>query len=162
MAVTSDQLYRRVGAEGVHQPIAAGLTNAVTVYRNTIALLDGTTRYLKNADTPASTDVIIGMIGGVAGGTIADTGQGITGGATSGAVIVDCETGSFLLASGTGADALTEADAGNNVYVVDSITVGRTNGGSTRPVAGVMLPNDVTTPTGYVAVKLAGVAGQGA
>jgi hypothetical protein len=162
MAVTSDQLYRRVGAEGVHQPIAAGLKATVTVYRNTIALLAASGRYLKNADTPAATDIVIGMIGGVAGGTIADTGQGITGGATDGAVIVDCDTGSFLLASGTGADALTEANAGSNVYVVDSITVGATDGSGTRPVAGVMLPNDITTPTGYVAVKLAGVAGQGA
>jgi hypothetical protein len=161
MTVTSDQLYRRVGAEGVHQPIAAPLTASVTVYRNTIALLDGTTRYLKNADSPAATDKVIGMVGSAAGGTAPNYNQGITGGSTNGAVVVDCETGTFLLASGTGADALTEADAGNDVYVVDSITVGKTNGGSTRPVAGEMLPIDVTTPTGYVAVKLTGAAGNG-
>lgn len=161
MSVTSDQLYRRVGAEGVHQPVCAPLTANVTVYRNTIALLDGTTRYLKNADTPAATDKVIGMIDAVAGGTASNADVGITGGSTNGAVLVDCATGTFLLASGTGADALTEADAGNDVYVVDSITVGRTNGGSTRPVAGQMLPNDVTTPAGYVAVKLTGVAGNG-
>lgn len=161
MTVTSDQLYRRVGAEGVHEPIAAGVKATVTVYRNTIALLASSGRYLKNADTPAATDIVIGMIGDVAGGTAANSGQGITGGSTDGAVIVNCYTGSFLLASGTGADALTEANAGSNVYVVDSITVGATDGGGTRPVAGQMLPNDVTTPTGYVAVKLSGAAGNG-
>jgi hypothetical protein len=53
MAITSDQLYRRVGSEGVHQPIGAGLGATVTVYRNTIALLDGTTKFLKNADSPS-------------------------------------------------------------------------------------------------------------
>lgn len=160
MTVTSDQLYRRVGAEGVHQNVAAPLGAAVTVYRNTIAGLD-TSGFLKDMDTPAATDRIVGTIGDVAGGTAANSGVGITGNGTNGGVVVDCLTGSFLFASGTGADALTEADAGNDVYVVDSITVGRTNGGSTRPVAGKMLPSDLTTPTGYVAVKLAAFAGEG-
>lgn len=162
MAVTTDQLYRRVGAEGVHQPIGVGLGATVTVYRNTIALLDGTTKWLKNAATPAATDIIIGMVGEIAGGTAAQTGPGITGTSTAGAVLINCETGTFLLASGTGADALVAADAGATVYVVDEVTVGKTNGGSSRPTAGTMMPLTPDMPTGYVPVKLNGVAGQGA
>lgn len=161
MAVTQDQLPRRVGSEGVHQPIAAGLGATVTVYRNTIALLDGTTKFLKNASSPAATDIVIGMIGEIAGGTASQTGPGITGTSTSGAVLINCETGTFLLASGTGADALVAADAGATVYVVDEVTVGKTNGGSSRPTAGTMLPITPDMPSGFVPVKLNGVAGQG-
>lgn len=162
MSVTKDQLYRRVGAEGVHQPVAAPLAAGVTVYRNTVAVLTAATGNLKNADTALiATDRVIGMIGDAAGGTAATTGPGITGGTNAGDVIVDCETGTFLLANGTGADALDETYAGKDVYLVDSITVGATTGGATRPVAGQMLPIDVTTPSGYVAVNLTGVAGKG-
>ena len=166
MALTKDVLYRRVGSEGVHQPIAAPLGAAVTVYRNSIALLSAgvgaTQGYLKNASSPASGDIVIGMVGEIAGGTAAQTGPGIIGNGTDGGVIINCETGSFLLASGTGADALTETNAGATVYVIDEVTVGLTNGGSTRPVAGTMLPLTPDIPTGFVPVKLNGVAGQGA
>lgn len=158
MALTSDVKTVRVGAEGRHDPIAAPLTAAVTVYSGSIALLNSS-GYLKNSSSPASTDTIIGIVGGPSAGTFVKTGPGITGGVSNGDVWVECLTGVFVLASGTGGDALTEATAGTTVYVVNETTVGATNGGGTRPVAGTQLPIDPTLPAGFVAVKLAGLAG---
>lgn len=157
MALSSDVKLVRVGAEGLHEPIAAPLKANVTVYSGSIALLDSTGN-LKNASSPASTDTIVGMIGNPTGGTYVKTGPGIVGGSTDGAVWVDCLTGTFVLASGTGADELDETTANHTVYVVDEVTVGATNGSNTRPVAGVQLPIDPTLPAGFVAVKLANPA----
>lgn len=162
MTVTADQLYRRIGAEGVHQPIACGLTAATTVYRNTIALLAAATGYLKNADVSLIvTDRVLGMIGNPAGGTAIDSGPGIVGGTSSGDVVVDCDTGSFFLKNGTAGDAITEADVGKTCYVIDSITVGKTDGTGSRPAAGTILPFTADTPSGFVGVSLTGVAGTG-
>lgn len=152
MAQTQDVPLLRVGAEGP-EPIAAPLKANVTVYSGTIALLDNT-GYLKNAAIPASTDRIIGMIDNPTGGTYVQTGPGITGGSSDGAVWIDCATGTFLLQSGTAGDALSEATAGTTVYVINETTVGATNGSGTRPVAGIQLPIDPTVPVGYVPVKL--------
>jgi hypothetical protein len=162
MTVTADQLYRRIGAEGVHQPIAIGLTAATRVYRNTVAVVAAATGYLKNADVSLiATDRVMGMIGNPAGGTAIDNGPGILGGTSAGDVIVDCDTGTFYLLNSSAGDLITEADAGKVCYLVDSITVAKTDGSATRPVAGTVLPFDVTTPAGYVGVVLNGIAGTG-
>lgn len=153
MALSADIKTLRVGVEGLHEPIAAPLKAVTTVYSGSIAILRS--GYLVPATTPTSTDTCIGLIGNPTGGTYVKTGPGIVGGSTDGAVFIDCDTGTFLLANGTGADALTEANAGATVYVVDEQTVGKTNGSGTRPVAGVMLPIDPTIPTGFVPVKIA-------
>mgnify|MGYP001555921721 CR=1 FL=1 len=57
-------------------------------------------------------------------------------------------TGSFFLFGGTSADALTEANVGGPVYLIDEKTVGATNGSSTRPVAGVLRAIDTTRAGG--------------
>jgi hypothetical protein len=142
MAVTKDQLLWEFGTPDPHQPLNAGVGATVQLYRGTIAGLTGTganAGYLKNMDTPASTDVVIGMIN-KGGPGYPDTIPGILGGATNGAVTAEILTGTFLLASGTGADQLSVATAGSNVYVINSITVGATSGGGTRPLAGVQMP----------------------
>lgn len=153
MALSTDIQVLRVGVEGLHEPVAAPLGSAVTVYSGSIAL--NRVGYLANAATPQATDTCLGLIGNPAGGTYVKTGPGIVGNGSQGAngVWVEILTGSFILASGTGADALAQTDAGATVYVVDEQTVGKTSGGSSRPVAGVMLPIDPTIPTGYVPVQ---------
>jgi hypothetical protein len=157
MTISADVKILRVGVEGLNEPIAAPLAASVTVYSGTIAL--SASGYLKGSNTaPASTDKVLGVVDLPTGGTYVKTGPGITAGSTDGSVWVDCQTGTFLFLSGTGSDALVESDAGATVYVVDAITVGKTNGGGTRPTAGVMLPIDPTIPTGYVPVKLASPA----
>lgn len=156
MALSADIPILRIGAEGLYEPYAAPLKASVTVYSGSIALLRS--GYLVNSASPTSTDAVMGVIGDPTGGTAVKTGPGITGGTTDGAVFIDCLRGVFMLASGTGADAITEANAGANCYVINESTVGLTSGSGTRPVAGVIVPIDPTMPTGFVPVKMANPA----
>jgi hypothetical protein len=152
MALSKDILVSRVGAEGVHEDLSAPLGSAVTVYGGSFAATRA--GYLANMASPQSTDVVLGLVGEPAGGTYVKTGPGIVGNGSQGAngVWVEILTGSFLMANGTGADALAETDVGASVYAVDEQTVGKTDGSATRPVVGKLLPIDPTTPTGFVPV----------
>jgi hypothetical protein len=153
MPLSKDIYVNRLGAEGVHEAIVAPLGSAVTVYAGSIAL--SRAGYLANSAIPQSTDVVLGLIGEPAGGTYVKTGPGIVGNGSQGAngVWVEILTGSFILASGTGADALAETDVGASVYVIDEQTVGKTSGTATRPVAGILLPIDPTIPSGFVPIQ---------
>ena len=145
MALTADIITPRYGAGGNLNN--KGLTANATVYRGSVA----TTRsgYLVAASSPASTDIVWGIIAdGVGSGS--DT-QGITGASTNGGVTVDIETGTFFLAGGTSSDALVATDVGATVYLIDEQTVGKTSNGNTRPVAGVL---EFVDPTYGLAVKL--------
>lgn len=64
-----------------------------------------------------------------------------TGGA-DGAVRVKGRKGIFNMANSTGADELTRADIETVPFVVDDQTVGKTNGGSTRPATGKVVDID--------------------
>lgn len=138
MALTGDVLTPRFGTADGHQPLNAGIKATVQLYRGSIAVIDNT-GYLKNAASPASTDTVLGILDKAGPGT-SNALPGIKGGATDGAVTAEIATGSFLLASGTGADQLSAATAGATVYLIDEVTVGATNGGGARPVAGKQLP----------------------
>ena len=59
-------------------------------------------------------------------------------GTANGDISVEVETGDFWLYGGTGADALTQANVGQPVYLIDEKTVGATNGSSSRPAAGTL------------------------
>lgn len=158
MAQTADILTIRYGTPGnstqpTNLPMGAG---ALTVYRGTIALTDSN-GYIKNASSPSVNDTCWGIIGQGGPGYV-DSGPGIVNaaGAASSAVTVDVETGSFWLAAGSGADALTEVQVGKNVYVINETTVGATSASSTRPVAGVLIraSDPLNVLSGLVAVKL--------
>lgn len=152
MALTADIKIVRFGTPGnstqpVNQPIKA----SSTVYRGSVA----TTRsgYLVAATSPASsTDIVWGLIEKAGPGT-ADTGPGIAGGSTDGAVTAEIATGTFFLASATGAGAITQASVGKVCYLLNENTVTLTAG--TLPIAGVVEAYDanVNAP-GPVAVKL--------
>ncbi len=58
---------------------------------------------------------------------------------------VAVKTGIFPFKIGAGGDALVQADAGHPVYVLDDQTVGKTDGGVRRPVAGQLIEIDGTT-----------------
>jgi hypothetical protein len=163
VALTTDVHIVRYGTPGngeqdLNFPMGAG---PLVIYRGSIALTDAT-GLLKNSASPLTTDTCWGVIDDVVpvGSTIAG-GPGITGGTTAGSVTVDVMTGSFYLASGTGADACTAANVGATVYVINETTVGLVSTG--RPKAGVMIAYDSTRTDalGPVVVKLngAGVAG---
>lgn len=163
MALTKDAHLVRYGTPSGHQLIPAPVKAAEQLYSGAVALLRS--GYLVNAATPQATDVIMGMVGDPAGGTYVKTGPGILGGSSDGEVWVNCETGSFAFVNGTGADALTEADAGATVYYGGETSSGpiaaKTSGGSSRPTLGKLLPIDPTFPLqqGQVPVQLATPAG---
>jgi hypothetical protein len=71
------------------------------------------------------------------------------------------DTGSFFLNAGTGSDALSTADCGASVYLINETTVGKTSGGASRPVAGVLLNIDTNVTPSY-AVALGSNRGTGA
>ncbi len=166
MALTSDIQTTRYGSQVNHQPIEypVGKGSAgQTLYRGSIAALSGgttvTAGYLKNIATPASTDIVVGVIAGYGPKSgLADTGPGIIAPNTSdGAITANVVTGTFLMLGGTGADALTVTNVGTSVYLVNEDTVGATNGSSSRPVAGLLVQvpsTDASIPTGMVAVQL--------
>lgn len=155
MALSADVRIVRYGTPGNStQPVNQPLTgSSTTVYRGSVA----TTRsgYLVAPTTPQATDIVWGLIESAGPGT-PNIVPGITNAGSSGDVTAEIATGSFFLASGTGADALTQANVGAVVYLIDEITVGATSGGSSRPVAGVMEAYDATVvdSLGPIAVKL--------
>jgi hypothetical protein len=69
--------------------------------------------------------------------------------AVDGADTIICKLGVFPFAIGTSTDALTKADEGNDVYVLDDQTVGRLPGAG-RPVAGQLMK--VENGLAYVSV----------
>jgi hypothetical protein len=166
MSLTSDVLKTRYGSPINHQPIERPIgVGTLTLYRGSVALVSGgttvTAGYLKNAATPASNDIVIGILDGY-GPTcgVADTVPGMGGSVLNtgnGALTANVVTGAFLLAGGTSSDALTITNINKNVYLIDEITVGATDGSGTRPVAGLLVAipaTDASIPTGMVAVNL--------
>jgi hypothetical protein len=153
-ALTADIKAIRYGTPGnstqpVQQPVKANST----VYRGSVAITRS--GFVVAASTPQSGDLVWGVIESAGAGQ-PDLSPGVVGGSTDGAVTVLIATGSFFLASGTGSDALTQANVGATVFLIDEKTVGATNGGATRPQAGVMEAFDNTIGGGGtpIAVKL--------
>ena len=168
MALSSDIRTTRYGSPINHQPIEYPVgkgASGQTIYRGSVAALSGGTTvtqgYLKNMATPATTDVVVGIIDGYGpscgqankspgiGGTVLNTADGV--------LTANVETGTFLLLGGTGSDALTVTNVGTQVYLINEDTVGATNGGSSRPVAGLLVQvpaTDASIPVGFVAVQL--------
>ena len=152
MAVTKDQKTIRYGTQDGHQPTALRAKANATFYAGTIALTDST-GYLKSSATVAATDKCWGIINGLVNGS-PHVSAPITAGTTNGDTIVGIDTGTFYLTPGTSSDALTQADIGAVVYVINEVTVGKTDGGSARPIAGRLAEIGTGQYTGYVAVTL--------
>ena len=155
---TTDIKVFRYGVE--IQPTAFGVGANQQLYEGCVALVSGsgstTTGYLKSAVTPLELDLVAGLVGEPAGGTQVETEPGILGGTTDGAVWVNVLTGTFMIQSGTGADALTAANNGKNVYYGGENAQGpiactlQSNGGGTRPVLGIQLPQDPGFANNYI------------
>lgn len=168
MALTGDIIKVRYGSPIDHQPLefAVGKGSAgQTLYRGSVAAISGGTTvtqgYLKNMATPASNDVVVGLVDGYGpscgqantvpgiGGAVLNTADGV--------LTAQVVTGTFLLLAGTGSDALTITNLQTQVYLINEDTVGATSGSSTRPIAGLLVQvpaTDASIPTGYVAVQL--------
>ena len=117
---------------GTRQELVAWPVQATAqLYRGTVALVAGI------VDFPA-------------GGTALDTGSGIVGGAADGDVYVDVKTGTVLVQSGTGADALSATTNGKTVYYHGTNASGPiadATAGS-KPVFGIQLPQDPSLAAG--------------
>lgn len=139
---TADIKIVEYGTPDGHQMFSQPVAGEETVYAGTVA----TTRsgYLVDPTTPAvATDKVWGLIHK----------QTTNPSTTDGAVMCDIETGTFYLACAGSSDALTQADIGAVVYLVDNQTIGKTNGSSSRPEAGTLVNIDLSQPGGY-AIKL--------
>lgn len=167
-ALTGDILKIKYGSSIDNQPIEYPIgkgASGQTLYRGSVAAISGgttvTAGYLKNMATPAATDLVVGILDGYGPSCgQANTGPGM-GGTTlntaNGVLTATVLPGTWILAGGTGADALTVANVQTSVYLIDERTVGATSGGSTRPVAGLLIQvpaTDASIPTGMVAVQL--------
>lgn len=165
MALSADIKQIRFGTPGnASQPVNQPLKASQTVYRGSVAATRS--GYLVPMSSPLSTDVVWGIVDKAGPGT-ADTGPGIVGGSTDGAVTVEIATGTFFLKAGSGADALTQANVGATVYLIDEQTVGATSSGNTRPVAGILMAlgnnvGNIVPIAGMVAVKLGSAQSTGA
>lgn len=143
MALSADVRTVRYGTPGnstqyVNQPLKA----SSTVYRGSVAITRS--GYVVAASAPSvATDIVWGIVEN-GGPGYANTGPGIVGGSADGDVTVEIATGSFYLASGTGSDALTQADVGATVYLLNETTVAKTDGGSSLPIAGKMVAYDAS------------------
>ena len=143
MALTADVIMVRYGTPGNStQPVNQPVTASVTCFRGSIALTRS--GYLVPAALPQSTDIVWGVINDYGPGVGQMTTVGVVGGTANGTVTCEVSTGSFFFASGTGADAITQANVGANCYVINETTVGLTNGSATRPVAGTIMAYDTT------------------
>jgi len=155
MALSADVPTVRYGVPGNStQQVVKPLAASVTVYGGSVA----TTRagYVTPASSPASTDIVWGIIYRQTPLVPPQSASSVAG--TYNAVI---DTGSFFLNSGTGTDALSTANVGATVYLINETTVGLTSGGATRPVAGVLLNIDTNVTPSY-AVALGSNRGTGA
>jgi hypothetical protein len=155
-ALTQDIPIVQYGTPGNEsQPVNLNLKATTTVYRGSIALSrSGIAVPAINANL-LSTDVVWGLYEHAGPGT-ADTGPGILGGSVDGAVTVEVTTGTYFLASSTGADLLGPTTLGKTVYVYDEQTVAATSSGATRPVAGTHIFTDSTRTDapGIYAIRL--------
>ena len=160
-ALTTDIKTIRYGVPGNStQPVGlTAIAASTTVYGGSICLTNSAGA-VKNASSPASTDICWGLVA-------VQTSNPSTAAQTSGIVQdifgnpFEVQTGTFYLQGGTAGDALTQANVGGVVYVIDEQTVGATNGSSTRPVAGILMNIDTTQAAPY-AVKMGSSQSTGA
>lgn len=96
--------------------------NSVTCYPGAIGCLNSS-----GLATPGATATTLKAVGRVRRQYTADDGT----------VRVEMERGTFKYGNSSAGDAITNAEYGASVYVVDDQTVAKTNGSSTRSVAGI-------------------------
>ena len=150
--MTTDAKIIRYGTQDGHQPTSQPMQSSVSLYIGRVAVTRA--GYLINPDTAVqSTDLCWGMINGIIDAAPTTTSP-MAGGTTAGLHFAGIDTGSFWLTPGLSSDALTQADVGNPVYLIDGLTVGKTSGSSTRPVAGKLEKLGTGQYSGLVAVLI--------
>ena len=149
MALTKDAKLIRYGSGDGNDPRAYPIGATQQLYSGAVALVSGsgstTTGFLKNAASPGSADVVVGMVGDATGGAYS-TGPGLPLPTANGDVWAEVQTGAFMFQSGTGSDQLAAALNGLSVYYGGESTTGpiacATSRSSTLPLLGTLLPQD--------------------
>lgn len=122
MALTKDRdTKRRDGVQFSH-PVAA----SAVIYAGALVALDAA----GNA-VPGATATTLKAVG------VAQAQVNNSGGA-AGALRVEVRRGVYLFTNSAAADEITRAEIGGTAYIVDDATVAKTNGTSTRSIAGVI------------------------
>lgn len=142
------------GAAGPPDKMDLALITGATVYQGGLACFQPSSGF--GVDATATTGL---LCYGIWEKDATNTGA-------SGSVHVNALGGTFKLLSGTGADLITQADAGSIAYIIDDQTFGLTNGGGTRSPAGIIMQVDsdggVWVQMGLaIATLLAGIVGNG-
>lgn len=106
------------------------LAAAIVIYAGALVARDGS----GNATPGATATTLRGV------GRAAETVDNSAGAA--GDVTVEIEKGIFRFGNSASTDEITAADIGNDCYIVDDQTVAKTNGSSTRSVAGKVFDVD--------------------
>lgn len=152
MALTRSAKILRYSVGDTHQDTYQPALANASVYAGSIALTNSA-GLAKSSVSPASTDTCWGLYNGIID-TAPALDSPIVVGTTNGANTLGIETGTFYLLPGSNADALVQADVGATVYVIDEVTVGKTDGGLTRPVAGKLVGIGKGQYAAFVAVLL--------
>jgi hypothetical protein len=154
--LTQDTHVIPYGTQDISTLVAYPVGATQQLYRGAVALMSGsgavTTGMIKNAATPGSSDIVVGMIGEPAGGTAVSTAPGILGGSTDGAVWVDVRNGTFFIQGGTGANTLSASTVGKTVFYGGENANGpiaNLTGSGTSPVLGIQLPQDPSIAGGF-------------
>lgn len=152
MSTTKDLKIIRYGTQDGHQPTSQPIESSVSLYAGQVAVTRG--GYLIQPDTAVqSTDICWGVLPGIYDSAPAVSSP-MSGGTTAGLHFAGIDTGSFWLTPGADADALAQSDVGNDVYLIDGNTVGKTSGSNTRPIAGKLEKLGTGQYTGLVAVLI--------
>ena len=155
--LTGDILVYEYGIGVAAELTSFGVGANQQLYAGAVALVSGSgavsVGYLKNAAVAGQSDLVAGLVGEPAGGTLVKTGPGILGGSADGVVWADVRTGAYFIQSGSGADLLTASNNGKTVWYGGENSSGpiacATNTGG-RPVLGIQLPQDPGIAAGFV------------
>lgn len=128
-ALTADRSTPQRASEDFEYPVDAGKK----IFAGAIVVID-TADNLAKPGVTATTGRCVGIAQ-----ALADNTNG-----ADGAVSVKVRRGCFRLKNSTAGDLIDLGDVGLDCYIVDDQTVAKTNGGSTRSVAGTIRDVDAT------------------
>lgn len=120
----------RTTAKRDSKSFGRGVAATKKIYEGSLVCLSAT-----GYATPGATATTL-----VADGLALETVDNTSG--ADGALTVQVEKGTFRFANSTAGDAITRAEIGDDCYIVDDQTVAKTNGGTTRSVAGKIMDVD--------------------
>lgn len=152
MSTSADLNILEFGTPDGHQPTYQPIQSAVSLYIGQMAITRG--GYLIQPDTSVTVnDTVWGLLNGQYDSQ-ESVDSPMLGGSQAGLHTAGIATGTFYLTNGTSSDELAQSDVGATVYAIDGNTVGKTDGGSNRPVAGKLASMGTGQYDGLVAITL--------